>query len=339
MNMLTEALDIIIETVDGSQLFSAINHKIVNSVGVEKDGKPTNVWLAGLTQSRGSDVGKVNRAIEALNAERLDPESKEYRDAVRTKIAMEELRKNRMIGVDERGRYTFPQANTPAHDAQRRKLSDLRTFLTRDFHSVKDGNDTEKSFRDNKDSAVADMLAAMPPEQKRYADIYSTISVSAYNLLVNLYSKRGPKDVARLRDTMNSGGFKDSHDLVMLQNLGLVNDQKLLNRGEMTKFGSFMSSATPAQLMALNKEVASVTKSAQHSRQRTLNAAGKGNGPEDAAHIPDDAQYADDMNDDEQRAIKSRIRDIQGGTKASSKNDRAGGYNNTFSDIFRQSFD
>lgn len=339
MDMITTALEMLVESESFTRVYNEIRQNIENSdVGVEEGGFATNSWLAGLVASRGASEGKLARAVAALDAGMLDPESKEYRDAARTKIAFEVLYKYGMVKQDERGRYTFPSSST-ADAGKRQRLSKFRTFLSSGFNEDKVKADTQKSFRADKDAAVSEMIESLPPEQKPYAKKFSLMTVSAYSLLVNLYKKRGPKDVADFRNTINTKSFKDSQDLMLLRELGLINENNLLNRGELSKFGGFIKSANHVQLMALNKELAQVAKLSQHTRQRNLNAMGKGNGPDDEFIAPDDTQTADEMNDDEKRAINSRIRDIEGGTKSSTRNDRAGGYKNTFSDLFKSALD
>lgn len=335
MNILLDVLYEVAGSIDYSRLYSSIRSKIENSVGVEKGGYPTNVWLAGITSSRGSEVGKVNRKIANLHSGNMDPDSKEYRDAVRVEIALKELSAVGLVSQDETGRYTFPQSQTAEHNRRRAQLADLRKFLTSNFHADQNASDLSKSFRDASAEAASEMLANMPPERRQVAEVYSKMSLAAYNLLVNLYTKRGPKDVARFRTTINDNKFSESINLQELQNLGLVNGEGLLNRGAVDSFMKFVNTSNNAQLMVLNKELGKVTRNAQHSRQLSLNAAGRGNGPDDEQLEPDDTQLASDMDTEEDRAINSRIRDIEGGTKSSSKNARAGGYNRTFSDMFK----
>ena len=342
MNMLAEALEIIVESESFSRVYHDIRNNIVNSnVGTEEGGFATNSWLAGMLASRGSSEGKLARAVAALDADRLDPESKEYRDAVRTKIAFETLYKYGMVKQDERGRYTFPSSQ--ASDAGRHaKLSKFREFLSSGFNEDKVKADTEKSFRNAKDEVSQEWANSLSPERKKMLDAYSEMTSSAFTMLRSLFAVRGPSDVAAFRARVNNAKFSEATDLQILKKMGFVNDNLLLNRGMVKRFGEFLKdpdgTGAPnafARLMPYNSELTYFIKRSTADKALARNAAGR-----ELDHLkdPDGAQTQDEMNPDEERAMNSRISDIEGGTKNSTRNDRAKDRNNNYSDMMKQAF-
>lgn len=340
--MLAEALEIIVESEGYSRIYNDIRQNIINSdVGVEEGGFATNSWLAGMLASRGSSEGKLARAVQALDSGQLDPESKEYRDAARTKIAFQTLHKYGMVKRDERGRYTFP-SSSPADARKRQSLSAFRTFLSSGFNEDKIKADLGKSARIAGDEVSQEWAANLPPERKKMLDAYSELTGSAFTMLRSLHAVRGPSDVAAFRARINNAKFSEANDLQLLKKHGFVGENLLLNRGMVKRFGDFLKdpdgTGAPnafARLMPFNSDLTYFIKRSTADKALARNAAGR-----ELDHLkdPDGAQTRDEMNPDEERAINSRISDIEGGTKGSTRNDRAGDRNRNYSDLIKQAF-
>lgn len=342
MNMLVETLELIVESEGFSRVYNEIRNNIVNSqVGSEEGGMATNSWLAGMLASRGSSEGKLARAVSALDSGQLDPESKEYRDAVRTKIAFQTLYKYGMVKQDERGRFTFP-SSSPADSRKRQMLSKFRDFLSTGFNDDKEKNDLTKSFRNTKDEVSQEWVASLPPERKKMLDAFSEMSVSAFTMLRSLFSVRGPSDVAAFRHRINSAKFSEATDLQTLKSLGFVGENGLMNRGMVKRFGEFLKDPDGtgadnalSRLMPFNKELTYFIKRSTADKALARNAAGK---ELDHLNDQDAPQTKDDMSDEQNRAVNSRITDIEGGTKSSTRNDRAGDQKRNYSDLIKQAF-
>ena len=342
MTMLAEALEIITEGISFSRIYNDIKNEIIHSnVGVEDGGFATNSWLAGMLASRGSSEGKLATAVAMLDAGRLDPESKEYRDAVRTKIAFEVLYKNGLVKQDARGRYTFP-SSSPADSGRRQLLSKFRDFLSSGFNDDKVKADTAKSFRNVKDEVAQEWAASLPPERKKMLDAYSEMSVSTFTMLRSMFAVRGPADVAAFRKRINSAKFSESTDLQILKRLGFIGENDLMDRNMVKRFGQFLRDPDGtgadnafARLMPFNPELTYFIKRSTADKALARNAAGR---ELDHLRDPDAPQTPDDMNPEEARAINSRISDIEGGTKNTTRNDRAGDQKHNYSDMIRRAF-
>lgn len=343
MDTITSALEFIVENEGFSRVYSAIRDGIEKSeAGVESGGVATNSWLAGLLASRGSSEGKLNRAVQALEAGQLDPESKEYRDAIRTQVAFQTLHRFGMVNRDEAGRYTFPSSNP--RDARKRALiSSFRNFLSSGFNDDKIKADTAKNFRQSKSEVSGEWVESLPPERRNLLDAYSQMSVSTFTLLQSLFNVRGPSDVAEYRKRINNAKFSEANDLIMLKKLGFIGENNLLNRGMVKQFGQFMrdpdGSGAPngfARLMPFNAELSYFIKRSTTDKALARNAAGKN---AEELDIEDDVpQTKDEMNPDAERAVNSRIRDIDGGTKSSSRNERARDQKSNFADMVDRAF-
>lgn len=342
MSILLETLDFIIESEGFARVYNEIRNNIANSdAGVEEGGFATDSWLAGMLASRGSSEGKLASAVAALDAGSLEPESKEYRDAVRTKIAFETLHKYGMVKKAADGRFTFPSSQ-PTDARKRALLSNFRNFLSSGFNSDKVTGDTAKNFRELKDESGSEWAASLSPERKKMLDAYSELSTSAFTMLRSLFAVRTPNEVAAFRHRMNSARFSESNDLQTLRKLGFVGDNFLMNRGMVKRFGDFLrdpdgtgADNALARLMPFNKELTYFIKRSTADKALARNAAGK-----ETEHLndPDAPQLQDDMTADQSRAVNSRISDIEGGTKNSTRNDRARDQKHNFSDLVKNAF-
>jgi hypothetical protein len=338
MQLLLEALDqLIMESEDFSRIFDEVRSAALkNGGGAEKGGGVTQAWLAGMVASRGSSAGKLSLAVSALEDERLDPDSKAYRDAVRIKSAFEVLHKYGMVERNDRGRYTFPVANTPAHALKRNKLSKFRNFLTSGFNADKVKQDTGKNFRQEKSAAIQDVLAAMPEATRMIADKFSKLSRLGYTLLTSLWHAKGPKAVSELRHRTRQAHFNDQYAMEELKELGFLNSDYKLNRDMVTKLIGFLNDSDTATIsLQLNPDLASHMKRTQHDAALAKNATAK-----DASKdsLDDDGDTLQPMSDEERDAKYSRIRDIDAGTKNSNRNQRAGDYKRNWSDMLRNAF-
>lgn len=342
MDMLTEALELLVESESFSKIYNEIRNRIADSeVGTEDGGVATNSWLAGMLASRGASEGKLARLVSALEADALDPESKEYRDAVRTKIAFETLYKNGMVKRDERGRYTFP-SSSPADAGKRQRLSKFRDMLSSGFNGDKVTSDTAKNFRNAKDEVAREWAESLSPERKKMLDVYSKMHASTFTMLRSLFSVRGPSDVAAFRARINNAKFSESNDLQLLKSMGFLGERMLLNRGMVKRFGDFLKdpdgTGAPnafARLMPFNPELTYFIKRSTADKALARNAAGR-----ELDHLkdPDGPQTKDEMNPDEERAMNSRISDIEGGSKNSTRNDRARDQKHNYSELVKRAF-
>ena len=342
MKMLAEALEILVESESFSKIYNEIKHRIEDSeVGTEEGGVATNSWLAGMLASRGASEGKLARLVAALDAGMLDEDSKEYRDAVRTKIAFETLYKYGLVKRDERGRYTFP-SSSPADAGKRYRLSKFRDMLSSGFNDDKVKADLAKNFRNIKDEVAREWAESLSPERKKMLDVYSQMQASTFTMLRSLFSVRGPSSVAAYRARINNAKFSESNDLQLLKKLGFLSDKMLLNRGMIKRFSDFLrdpdGTGAPnafARLMPFNPELTYFIKRSTADKALARNAVGR---ELDHLRDPDGPQTKDEMNPEEERAMNSRISDIEGGTKLSSKNDRARDQKHNYSELIRRSF-
>lgn len=346
MKMLIDALELIVESEGFNRVLGEIRNSIANSdAGIEENGFATDSWLAGLVASRGSSLGKLSQAVVALKAGQIDKEAnpKEYRDAVRTKIAFETMYRYGMVKRDTDGRYTFPAPNGgPADKAKLSRLSQFRTFLSSGFNADKVAADPTKTFRNDAEDVHGDWVAKLSPERKKMLDAYSEMSSSTFTMLRSLFAVRGAGDVAAYRSRINSAKFSESNDLQILKKLGFVGDGNLMNRGMVTRFGEFLKDPDGtgadnafARLLPHNKELTYFVFRNTADKALARNAAGK-----ETEHLndPDAPQLQDDMTPEQDRAINSRISDIEGGTQNSTRNDRARDRKNNFSDMMKNAF-
>lgn len=342
MTILAEALEFIVESEGFSRIYNEIKSNLINSnVGTEEGGFATNSWLAGMLASRGSSEGKLARAVAALDAGQLDPDSKEYRDAVRTKIAFQTLYKHGLVKRDERGRFTFP-SSSPNDARKRQTLSKFRDYLSSGFNDDKVKADQAKSFRNAKDEASQEWAASLSPERKKMLDAFSEMGTSTFTMLRSLLSVRGPSDVAAFRHRVNSAKFSESNDLNILMKYGFIGENGLLNRGTVKRFGEFIKDPDGtgadnqfARLAPFNPELTYFIKRSTADKALARNAAGR---ELDHLRDPDAPQTSDEMNPDEERAMNSRISDIEGGTKNTTRNDRARDQKRNYSDLIKQAF-
>lgn len=338
MEMIAAALTLIVESESFSRVYTDIKHGIEQEIGTEDNGFATNSWLAGLLASRGSSEGKLARAVGALEAGQLDPESKEYRDAVRTKVAFEVLYRYGMVNRAGNGRYAFP-SSSPKDAAKRARLSKFRDFMSSGFNDDKIVADTKKNFREVKDQVAQEWAASLPPEKKKMLDAYSALTASAFTMLQSLFHVRGPADVAAFRARVNNAKFSEATDLTILKKLGFVGENSLMNRGLVKEFGAFLrdpdGTGAPnafARLMPFNSELTYHIKRSTADKALARNAAGKDK------LDPEAPQTKDEMSDEQERAINSRIPDRIGGSKESSRNERARDQKNNFAGMVDQAF-
>lgn len=342
MTILTDTLDFIVESISFSRVYNEIREAMTNSnVGTEEGGFATDSWLAGLLASRGSSEGKLASAIAALEAGQLEPDTKEYRNAVRTKIAFEVLYRHGMVKRAEDGRYTFPSSQQ-SDSRKRALLSQFRNFLSSGFNDDKIKADPAKNFRELKDQTHSEWSETLSPERKKMLDAYSGLSISAFTMLRSLVAVRTPDEVSNFRHRINTAKFSEKTDLTELRKLGFVGDNYLLNRGMVKRFGDFLrdpdgtgADNALSRLMPFNKELTYFIKRSTADKALARNAAGK-----ETEHLndPDAPQLQDDMTADQNRAVNSRISDIEGGTKNSTRNDRARDQKYNFSDMIDQAF-
>lgn len=338
MEMITAALTLIVESEGFSRVYNEIKNSIEAEVGTEEGGFATNSWLAGLLASRGSSEGKLARAVAALEAGQLEPESKEFRDASRAKVTFEILHKYGMVSRAGNGRYAFP-SSSPNDAAKRARLSKFRDFMSSGFNDDKIVADTKKNFREVKDEVSKEWAASLPPEKKKMLDAYSQLSTSAFTMLQSLFHVRGPSDVAAFRARVNNAKFSEATDLQILKKLGFVGENSLMNRGLVKQFGAFLrdpdGSGNPngfARLMPFNAELTYFIKRSTADKALARNAAGKDK------IDPEAPQTKDEMSDEQERAINSRIPDTIGGSKNSSRNERARDQKNNFASMVDQAF-
>lgn len=340
MSILLEALDLVLESVSADTLYNEIKTSIADSeVGVERDGFVTKSWLAGLMNSRGSHQGKMASAVMALDAQRLDPETKDYRDAIRAKIAFEALARRGLVKREAGGRYIFPSKNDKERLA---KLSSLRQALASNLNSDKVSSDLGKATRETKYTIDHEWAASLDTNRKRMLDAYTELSVEALNMLWSFVTVKGPTDVASFRKRVNDAKFSGSNDFSILKKIGFINEKDLLNTGLVKLFINFINDPDGTgvdngweRLLPFNPELTNLTRRITGAQARARNAAGR-----ELNHLrdPDAAQTPDEMNPDENRAMNSRIRDIENGTKSSTRNDRARDQKRNFSDVFKSSF-
>lgn len=352
MSLILESLEFLIESESFTRIYDEIKQKIANSdVGTEEGGVATNSWLAGMLASRGASEGKLARLVSALDNGQLERDSKEYRDAVRTKIAFETLYKYGLVKQDPRsGRYTFP-SSSPADARKRALLSKFRDFMSKGFNEDKLRSDTKKFALDQRQEVSSEWANSLSPSRKKMLDAYTNLSVPAFRMLRSLLSVRGPDGIAEFRKRMQRAKFSEATEIYLLQELGFVTSGYLLNRGFVNNFGSFIKDPDGsgadnafARLMPFNPELTKFIKDTSAAQARARNAAGKAPSPtgfedEDEALPTDEPQTKDEMGDEEERAMYSRISQRDGGAKQRTGTERLGDQKRIFSDTLQKAFD
>jgi hypothetical protein len=338
MSILLEAIDLIIEAareLSPQQFYDEVKMQIANKVGFEKDGMMTKQWLGGQLKGGLSDSGVVMWPLRAYHAKKLDPKSKEFRDAMRTDILFSVLASHGLAFKKDNGTYGFPSAKRSA-------LSEIRRAFTGGFNDDKVAGDLGKATRDTKYGIDQEWANSLPPDRKRMLDAYTEMSVEALNMLWSFVTVKGPSDVATFRRRVNDAKFAGSNDFTILKTLGFINQKDLLNAGMVKMFIGFIKDPDGTgtdngweRLLPFNPELTNLTRRITGTQARARNAAGR---ELDHLRDPDAAQTPDEMNPEENRAMNSRIRDIEDGTRSSTKNDRARDQKRNFSDVFKRSF-
>jgi len=340
MTFLENIIDeVMVEAVNSNEIYRTIQDNIKNSeVGEEEGGAATKIWLAGVLASRGSSMGKINSLLFALRQGTLDPETKQYRDAIRLDVTMKTLKQFGLTGQDDRGRYTFSTAPESL-----RTLSSLRGGLSQVFNQKKTAGDLATTLKSNQEEITSEWMSKLEPEKKKMAEFFSQMSKEAYSLLRQIWSQKGAKSVAEKRARLASAKFSDSVALTALEDMGFIDGNGIINQPQMKKFVSFIvdpdangGRSQYTRLMALNPELAYLIKRMTADQALARNAAGKpdANDPE----LEDKPQTSDEISGGAEDAIYSRIRDIDGGTKSTNKNQRATDRKRNFSDFISKSF-
>lgn len=345
MSILLEALEILAESQSFASIYNEILDAIKNSeVGLEDGGRPTHAWLAGLLASRGAGEGKIAQLVTSLERGVLEPGSKEYRDAVRTKAALSVLHRYGLVNRDGDGRFTFPSSQ-PKDARKREILSAFRDFLSRGLNTNKEQRDLANTFRNAKEEAAKEWENSLPADKRRLLDAYKEMTTSAFTLLRSLFHAKGPEAVAEFRKRLGSAKFSDSIDLELLKKHGFVGQHNLLNRGMVKKFGEFLrdpdGTGAPnafARLMPFNPELTFFIKRSTADKALARNAAEKTAREASVDNLDDTPQTKDELGQEETRALYSRISDRDGGTKLYSRNERAKDQKSNFIDMVNKAF-
>jgi hypothetical protein len=346
-------------------IFSEIDSAIRNSeVGVDRHGTPTMTWLAGLLRQDASKWGATQAPVRDMQKGFINPGDDKYDNAVRTYIALQILARNNYLMArkkdvldasgQEKSIVEFDFPSSSAKDKiYRDKLSRLRTYLSAPVHNDREQADLVSQTRSAGEQVIDAWVEHQSPEIQKLANIYRELGEKEFVLFSNLFYNRGPKTVANYRRIVNNARFDDNVALMNLQRLGLVQDDLLLNRRLATSFDEFLNEPKFSKIVFnLNPKLKEKLKTFQHDRHKAANPR-PGYNPkdemEDEVNLdqnredgyegdPNDPNLTADQSEDEKRAAYSRIADRQGGTKQTTRNDRAGGYSDTFQDIMRKSF-
>lgn len=296
------------EAITPATMYHAITDKIKNSeVGVERNGNVTDTWTAGVSASRGAIDGKVARALMALEAGRFDPETKEYRDAMRLKIAFDTLASYGYIRKLDNGRYAFPPTNEKG--AKRRAfLSDFRDYVSGGFNQAKVDNDTAKMAREHVDAESKKWAESLSEEQKGYLNIYSNLDIPSFTFLRGLIMSR--KQRAEYNKRIVAARSFDSNEYVNIKQLGLLDDRDNLNMDLLRKYDAFIKAQNPARLKPFKKSVAEFNNRQVADKALARNEFNKQT-EEDQVHHPETDAIA-----------QSRLHGIKGDRRAQRTVDR-----------------
>lgn len=364
MNFITDALDeLILESgqseAERSKLMGVYND-IINAIDKDvgfEGGYPTKKWVSGILNQMGHETSRHAMLLKMLKRGEIDADSKEGKEARRYDIMMHVMRDNGMAVTTEPDgngmTRIVPPSTRPAFKHMRAKVSAFRNLLTTDFNEEKITSDFKKNLHQNiapeaiKDNMVK--IAASSEDAPEFIEISKSMSLEARSLLRRFLRLSGPKDVAETRALRAE--YRDSPQMQELVSYGFLDSDLKLNRNKIKKYIEFMqdpqkNGGSNIVLRTQNNTNKTKTKMFQHDRHRATGGASEDKYPSevdnettgelDFSDKPE--QQADDALNgpatEEQRRIRlSRIRDAAGGTKNSTRNDRARGYKERWQEL------
>lgn len=259
MSLLQEIIKEYTETlVEASfeDVMRTVSSRIASTVGSnEPDSKPTGAWLAGLLTGLESGYSKPLRLVSALNAGRLDPESKEYRDAARTKVALDAVAETGLI-TKSGGTYAAPsRGNRNGRD----NLSKFKQFLSSYVHTNRDNADITKQFRQGEDAGDREWVASLSPEDQQLVKIYSELTPTDLAMLKRIAGLK--KEKRSYVDTVTQAELAGSPSIDKLKSVGLLTGDNSLNSGLVKRLKVFLAGeGNFARLRNLNKDIRSTNK-------------------------------------------------------------------------------
>jgi hypothetical protein len=220
------------------QLYRDIITKINNSdAPPEANGFPSDEWMAGVMASRGSTDGKTAQLLAKLKNNELEPGSKMYRDAVRTKIAFDTMAQHHLISPAENGRYAFP-STSPQGEKRRQYLAGFRNYLSKAFNANKEGDDLTKVMRGAGNEESQKWAASLPEDKKQYLDIYKEMDKDTFAFLKGLIALR--RTPAQYKNRLLAAQEQGINSYNVLRQTNLVTSDNMLNLPLIKGFSAFL---------------------------------------------------------------------------------------------------
>lgn len=295
-------------SISPPELYHKIKTRIQTSdVGEERDGTASNKWIAGIARSRTAVDHKTAGLLMALHAGRLDPETKEYRDAMRTKIAFDVLASYGLVTKVEGGRYAFPNSG-PTGSQRREDFAAFRKYVSDGFNQEKIDGDMSKTIRNVGSQSAAEWEASLSEEDKKMLGIYKGLERSAFTFLKGLIQVRG--DRREYNKRVEAARYNDSNDYVILQRLGIFKPNGNLDIDLLRKYDAFVKAQSPAMLKQFKKDNAEFVNRQEADKALARNDFNK-KAEEDQVHKPETDAIA-----------RSRLHGIKGERRAARTIDR-----------------
>lgn len=253
LQVIKESIELL-EEASFSEITDNIVSKVASKVGSnEANSKPTGSWIAGLITALDMPNSKPLQLVRHMD--RLNPESKEYRDAQRIKVTLDVLAQSGLINKTGDS-YSIPSRQDRI---AREKLSKYKQFVSSYVHKARDEADLTKQFRQGEDDSDRQWLASLPPKEQKLAHIYSELSPTDMAMLKKISFMK--KDKRGYVDFIRQAELSGSNSIMNLKNLGFLKSDGILNSELVRDFKSFLNEeGNFARLRNLNKDMRTANK-------------------------------------------------------------------------------
>jgi hypothetical protein len=211
--------------------FADVYKEIVDNVesaapSNEPESKVTGSWIAGLVKGLSANDSKVNMLLAAKRGDKLDPESKDHRDAVRSIAALDTLKKYGFV-TNKNGQYF-------KNDDRKEILSKFLSNVVQYVHDNK--KDIAKVVRSADYAASSEWLESLSPQQKMGFDLMSQLDLKDIAILNRILNQKDRKKA--YTDLVTTGEIQGSGSINKLKGLNIIKSDDTLDSASVAAIDS-----------------------------------------------------------------------------------------------------
>jgi hypothetical protein len=224
MSFLKEAVNYIRNSFLTEASSQDVYNEIVSAVNAvepsnERNSAVSGLWVAGLMKGLMSNDSNTNMLLAAYRGNRLDPESKEYRDARRILAALQVLRKYNLVTSQNDQFYL--------NKDKREVISKFLARITQYSHDAKDRKDLAKNVRSAEYGSDQEWYDNLSSDQKHAVQLIKDMDLKDIALLNRLVSKKESKK--SYVDLIQQLEIRGNQSVDKFKAMGIINDDNTLN--------------------------------------------------------------------------------------------------------------